>query len=121
VPTSPQSGIPNGAETARFRNLEVNQVTEEPEETENPTPTARPAHVRVGRLHTLRGARRELARLYSDLRNARVTPKVAGTSAYVIGQIIKSLEIEALDRLGALEKQLAIGGRERERRFIGHA
>jgi hypothetical protein len=50
-----------------------------------------------------------------------VTPKVAGTSAYVIGQIIKSLEIEALDRLGALEKQLAIGGRERERRFIGHA
>jgi hypothetical protein len=68
--------------------------------------------------------RRELARLYADLRNDRVTPKMAGTSAYVLGQIIKSIEVEALDRLSELEKRVAHGGRERDpRRLIpvGHA
>jgi hypothetical protein len=65
--------------------------------------------------------RRELARLYVDLRNGRVNTKVAGTGAYVLTGIVKALEVECLDRLGALERQVALGGRERERRLIGHA
>jgi hypothetical protein len=96
-------------------------MTEAPEPSATPTPSEYVPPVRVGRLHTLRGVRRELARLYADLRNERVTPKMAGTSAYVLGQIIKSIEVEALDRLAALEKQVTLGGRAREQRLIGHA
>lgn len=69
---------------------------------ETPTP------IRVGRLNTLVKVRRELARLYADLRNERVTPKVAGTGAYILNAITKVLEVEVIEqRLEALEERAA--------------
>lgn len=70
---------------------------------ETPTPA-----IRVGRLNTLVKVRRELARLYADLRNERVTPKVAGTGAYLLTAITKTLEVEVIEqRVAALEERAA--------------
>lgn len=73
---------------------------------ENPeTPTT---PVRVGRLNKLSKVRRELARLYADLRNGRVTPRVAGSGAYILTAITKTLEVEVIEeRIAALEERAA--------------
>lgn len=74
--------------------------------TDNPeTP---PPTIRVGRLNTLSKVRRELARLYADLRNDRLTPKVAGSGAYILTAITKTLEVEVIEqRIAALEERAA--------------
>jgi hypothetical protein len=52
--------------------------------------------------------RRELARLYTELRNGRVEPKVANSGGFLLGQITKALELEMIDeRLARLEDQVA--------------
>lgn len=82
---------------------------------ENPTPV-----VRVGRLNRLSKVRRELARLYADLRNGRVTPKVAGSGAYILTAITKAIEAEVIEkRIAALEERAA--GLPAPRSQAGHA
>ena len=67
-----------------------------------------PSSIRVGRLNSLSRVRRELARLYAGLRNGRVTPKVAGTGAYILTAITKTLEAEIIEqRISALEERAA--------------
>jgi hypothetical protein len=64
--------------------------------------------VRVGRLDSPVSVRRELARLYTELRNGRVDPKVANSGGFLLGQITKALELEMIDeRLSTLESQVA--------------
>lgn len=77
-----------------------------PEPIDNPeTPTP---PIRVGRLNTLSKVRRELARLYADLRNDRVTSRVAGSGAYILTAITKTLEAEIIEhRIAALEERAA--------------
>lgn len=73
---------------------------------ESPAP---PPKVRIGRLNTLRGVRRELAKLYADLRHERVLPKVAGTGAFILQAITKNLEVEVFEtRVAALEERAGI-------------
>ena len=65
-----------------------------------------PPVVRIGRLNTPGANRRELVRLYADLRNGRVDPKVANAGAFVLAQVLKSIELEMTDkRLVALEER----------------
>lgn len=78
-------------------------MTESADNSENPPPV-----VHVGRLNRLSKVRRELARLYADLRNGRVTPRVAGCGAYILTAITKTLEVEAIEnRIAALEERAA--------------
>jgi hypothetical protein len=75
-------------------------MADEARETRTPSP-------RAPRLNTLGGVRRELARLYSDLRSGAVPPRVAGTGGYLLSTMIKALEVEQLeDRLNRLEEQV---------------
>jgi hypothetical protein len=91
-------------------------VTVSTEDSETPAP---PSMVRIGRLNSLHSVRRELARLYVDLRNERVTPKIAGTSAYILTAITKAMEVELLEtRLEALERRAGTLQRPRSGRFI---
>jgi hypothetical protein len=78
---------------------------------------------RVGRLNSLRNVRRELARLYVDLRHDRVTSKVAGTGAYILTAITKTLEVEILEqRVEALEERAEVVSERRRRpQLVGHA
>ena len=93
-------------------------MTDDTENPDAPTPL-----VRVGRLNSLRNVRRELARLYVDLRNERVTAKIAGTGAYILTAITKTLEVELLEsRIEALEERAElIAGSPKPRGLIGHA
>jgi hypothetical protein len=92
-------------------------VTDETDKPDTP-----PTLVRIGRLDSLRKVRRELARLYRDLRNERVTAKTAGTGAYILTAITKTLEVEILEtRIEALEERAGIADRSKPRRVIGHA
>lgn len=66
-----------------------------------------PPVVRVGRLNTPGANRRELVRLYADLRNGRIEPKVANAGAFVLAQVLKSIELELIeDRLDVLESKV---------------
>lgn len=78
-------------------------MTETTDNPDTPTPT-----IRVGRLNTLSKVRRELARLYADLRNDRVTSRVAGSGAYILTAITKTLEAEIIEqRIAVLEERAA--------------
>lgn len=91
--------------------------------TENPeTPPPPPILVRIGRLNSLRSVRRELARLYVDLRHERVSAKIAGTGAYILTAITKAMEVELLEsRLEALEQRAGVLDRPRQSpRMVGH-
>jgi hypothetical protein len=92
-------------------------VTDATENCGSPTPL-----VRVGRLNSLRSVRRELARLYWDLRNDRVAPRVAGTAAYILTAITKAVEVELLEgRIQALEVVAGVSKRTSRVRMVGHA
>lgn len=82
-------------------------MTEQADKSADPTPViARP-------LTSLRSVRRELARLYWDLRNERVSSKLAGTGAYILGAITKALEVEILEeRVQALEERAEMPRRQ---------
>ena len=68
-----------------------------------PTPTP---VLYIGRLDSLHAVRRELARLYKDLRHGGVNARIAGTGAYILTAISKALEIEMLERrVQALEER----------------
>ena len=87
-------------------------------ETENSG--APPPPLRIGRLNSLHSVRRELARLYVDLRNERVTSKIAGTGAYILTAITKAIEVELLEsRLEALEQRAGVLDRPLPR-MVGH-
>ena len=87
------------------------QATEPIAEDPNPTPPV----VRVGRLTSLRNVRRELARLYADLRNYRVSSRIAGTGAYILTAITKTLEVEVLEeRVDQLEERAEMIAAERK-------
>lgn len=92
------------------------------DETDSPdTPSV--VLVRVGRLNTLRSVRRELGRLYVDLRYGRVPPKIAGTGAYLLTGMIKALEVELLEaRIERLEEraELTLPSSRAPQRVIGH-
>jgi len=78
--------------------------------------------VPTGRLNSLRNVRRELARLYVDLRNGRVEPRIAGPGAYILTVIIKAMEVELIEaRLEALEQRAGISDRGRRVPMVGHA
>ncbi len=76
-------------------------------EPENPgTPPSPRSPVKIGRLTSLRSVRCELARLYTDLRNGKVSSRIAGTGAYILTAITKSLEVEILEaRVAVLEER----------------
>ena len=88
--------------------------------TENLDTPPPPPILRIGRLNSLHSVRRELARLYVDLRNERVTPKIAGTGAYILTAITKAMEVEILEsRLEELEQRAGVLDRPRER-MVNH-
>jgi hypothetical protein len=68
---------------------------------------------RVGRLTSVKGVRKELARLYTDARQGNgVTPSNGAKLAYMLTCCQKVLELEAIEgRLGELEKRLQEGRR----------
>jgi hypothetical protein len=83
---------------------------------EKEIPETPPPVLRIGRLNGLRSVRRELARLYVDLRHERVTPRIAGTGAYILTAITKAMEVELLEtRLEALEQRAGVLDRPRSR------
>jgi hypothetical protein len=83
---------------------------------ETEIPDAPPPPLRIGRLNNLHSVRRELARLYVDLRHERVSSKIAGTGAYILTAITKAMEIELLEtRLEALEQRAGVLDRPRQR------
>lgn len=79
-------------------------MTANTENSETPPPP-----LRIGRLNSLHSVRRELARLYVDLRHERVSAKIAGTGAYILTAITKAMEVELLEvRLEALEERAGV-------------
>lgn len=81
---------------------------------------APPPPLRIGRLNSLHSVRRELARLYVDLRHERVSAKIAGTGAYILTAITKAMEVELLEgRLEELEQRAGLLDRPRPR-MVGH-
>jgi hypothetical protein len=96
-------------------------VTDNTENPENPPP---PSVLRIGRLNNLHSVRRELARLYVALRHEQVTPKIAGTGAYILTAITKAMEVELLEtRLEALEHRAGVldrPGSSYRTRMVGH-
>lgn len=87
---------------------------------ETDVPNTPPPPLRIGRLNSLHSVRRELARLYVDLRHERVTSKIAGTGAYILTAITKAMEVELLEtRLEALEQRAGVLDRPRPR-MVGH-
>lgn len=67
----------------------------------HPTPQVRPS-----RLRTLRGVRREMARVYADARNGVLEPSVATRLTYILTCLQKVLEVENIElRLDALEER----------------
>lgn len=69
--------------------------------TATPTP-----QVRSSRLGTLRGVRRELARVYADARNGAVEASEATRLAYILTCLQKILEVESIEqRLDVLEQR----------------
>jgi hypothetical protein len=92
----------------------MTELTQEP-----PTPlTRRP------RLTTLRGVRRELSVLYTELRTGVVNAGVAGRAAFILNSITKVLEVELLERrIDALERRADSlpGQHSRQASWAGHA
>lgn len=81
-------------------------MTDTSEETGTPHPPAR-----RGRLNTTTDVRRQLARLYFDLRQGVVDSKTAGTGAYVLSVLLKAVEIDVIDRrIAALEERANANG-----------
>lgn len=80
-----------------------------------------PPVVRVGRLNRLSKVRRELARLYADLRNGRVSPRVAGSGAYILTAITKTLEVEVIERRIAELEERAAAIPPAQTRQVGYA
>jgi hypothetical protein len=88
--------------------------------TENPGALSLLPILRIGRLNSLHSARRELPRLYADLRHERVSAKITGTGSYILAAITKAMEVELLDgRLEALEQRAGVLHRPRAR-IAGH-
>jgi hypothetical protein len=62
------------------------------------------AKTRRFRLTDARGCRRELAALYAELRNGKVSGDEAKAACYVIRALLESLRVDELEeRLAALE------------------
>jgi hypothetical protein len=56
------------------------------------------------RLTDARGCRRELASLYAEYRNGKITGETAKTSAYIVRALLEALRIDELEaRLTTLE------------------
>lgn len=84
-------------------------MTEQTSESFSPTPQTEAPTVKIGRLDTLKSVRREMSRLYVALRNKVVTPKEAGTAAYILTAITKTLEVEFIERrVRALEQHAGL-------------
>lgn len=80
------------------------------------------AKVTVGRLVSPRHVRRELARVYKELRTGKMGQARARTCAYVLVAITRTFEAEIHERVAALEAAAGIGDRPlKPRRLIGHA
>lgn len=91
------------------------QAPEEPEESADPPPPL----VRVGRLDSVTKVRRQLAKLYSDMRNGIVSPKAGSSFVYALSVMARMLESEVLEsRVRELERAAAgaIGWRQSGRR-----
>jgi len=95
-------------------------MTDEAPETSNPTPQ-RP--IRIGKVHTLRAARRALVRITEAVLAGRITTKVANSAIYGLTGVGRLLEVEVLEsRLDALEAHQELAGRITEpTRYVGHA
>ena len=66
-----------------------------------------PPPPRVGRLDSLRGVRRELARLYTDARQGRIQTGDASRLAFILATLAKILEQADLEsRVAQLEDAL---------------
>ncbi len=64
--------------------------------------------------------RRELVRLYVDLRNGRVKPQLVWAGGMLMEKILRSLEVDMYDRrLSVLEEKAGIG-KQRAGRTLEH-
>ena len=66
-----------------------------------------PSTPRVGKLHTARDVRKELARLYRAARTNAVAPADASRMAHILNIVLRSIEVSEVEaRLDALERKL---------------
>lgn len=91
-------------------------MTAETQEPKAPPPPT------VGRLHSLRGVRRELAKIYVDARQGALLPSSAAKLAYILTCLTKVLEVEILERrLDAIERHAGYRSDYAGRpRMVGH-
>ncbi len=60
---------------------------------------------RIGPLHKLSGARREMARVYREMRRGTIDPQIGTKLVYTLASLGKVLEIETIEaRLDRLEQ-----------------
>lgn len=80
-------------------------------ESRDPAPLALPAEPEFKRPNLANpvDVRRELVRLYTDLRNGRVSPSVVWASGMLMDKILKAFEVDMVDRrLKILEEKAGI-------------
>lgn len=78
----------------------ASEVAESAPESTDPTP-------QVGRLNAASSIRRELARVYRDARQGRITPVCGTKLAYILSCLGKVVEAEEMTaRLDALERRM---------------
>lgn len=87
-------------------------------------PPRPPRRVRLGRVDSLRGIRRALARITNAALGGDLEPRVANTAIYGLQTITRVLEVELLEtRLTALEERAGVNDRKpaRSHGLVGHA
>jgi hypothetical protein len=95
-------------------------VTDSADNSQTPPPS-RP--VRIGKVHSLRAARRALVRVTEAVLSGALSPKVANSAIYGLSSITRVLEVEFLERrLDALEERAGVLTEQHRRpQLVGHA
>jgi hypothetical protein len=110
---------------AAFGALENSQVAEATDVSQTPSPRV----IRIGKVHSLRAARRALVRVTEAVISGQLTPRVANSAIYGLSSITRVLEVEVLERrLSELEERAvamtgdrARGRTSKPQTFIGNA
>jgi hypothetical protein len=68
--------------------------------------------LRIGRVNSLRGARRALVRVTNAVLSGRIDPRIANSAIYGLSHVGRMLEVEILEvRLTELEERAGVGKR----------
>jgi hypothetical protein len=71
-----------------------------------------PVPLRIGRVNSLRGARRALVRVTNAVLSGRIDPRIANSAIYGLSNVGRMLEVEILEtRLLQLEERAGINKR----------